>query len=148
MFRQANGLAAAVRVVPESIPTIEQLGLPSVVKRFVRLSSGLVIVTGPTGSGKSTTLAAMVEEINSARAAHIVTIEDPVEYEYTSKTSVIHQREVGIKPPLVAAPQLGEKLQTLVGKALKLIGDVGLLPGLAPDRDHQPAARDGAAHPT
>jgi twitching motility protein PilT len=96
MFRQASGLAAAIRVVPALIPPIEQLGLPPVVKRFVRLSSGLVIVTGPTGSGKSTTLAAMVEEINSARAAHIVTIEDPVEYEYTSKASVIHQREVGI----------------------------------------------------
>jgi len=95
IFRQSGSLAATIRVVPSVIPPLVDLGLPPVVKKFTELSSGLVLVTGPAGSGKSTTLAAMVEQINRTRSAHIVTIEDPVEYRYTSKMSVVQQREVG-----------------------------------------------------
>jgi twitching motility protein PilT len=96
VFRETNGLAAAIRIVPPTIPPLADLGLPRVIERFVDLDAGLVLVTGPTGSGKSTTLAAMVEEINRTRPAHIVTIEDPIEYRYTPKEAMIHQREVGI----------------------------------------------------
>ena len=95
LFRQSGSLAAAVRIVPDSIPGLDRLGLPSVAASLARLPSGLVLITGPTGSGKSTTLAAMVEVINQARAAHIVTIEDPIEYRYTPARSIIQQREIG-----------------------------------------------------
>jgi twitching motility protein PilT len=95
LFRQSGTLAAAIRVVPDVIPELDQLGLPPVVSHFAGLTSGLVLVTGPTGSGKSTTLAAMIEEVNRARPAHIVTIEDPIEYRYTPIRSVIQQREIG-----------------------------------------------------
>ncbi len=96
MFRQAGTLAAAFRLVPSRIPSIEELGLPPLVRRFADLSHGLVLVAGRTGSGKSTTLAAMIETINRTRAAHIVTVEDPIEYQYEPVHSLIQQREVGI----------------------------------------------------
>ena len=95
MFRQSGSLAAAIRVVPDRIPDLAHLGLPPVAVQLARRPSGLVLVTGPTGSGKSTTLAAMVETVNQTRAAHIVTIEDPIEYRYTPIRSVIQQRQVG-----------------------------------------------------
>jgi len=95
IFRQSGSLAAAIRVIPAVVPVLSELGLPPIVGRFSELTSGLVLVTGPTGSGKSTTLAAMVEQINQTRSSHIVTIEDPIEYRYVSKLSVIQQREVG-----------------------------------------------------
>ncbi len=95
VFRHSGALAAAVRVVPDSIPSLDSLGLPAVAAAMAKLPSGLVLVTGPTGSGKSTTLAAMVETVNRERAAHIVTIEDPIEYRYTSSRSIIQQREIG-----------------------------------------------------
>ncbi len=96
MFRQAGTLAAAFRLIPSRIPSIEELGLPPLVRRFADLSHGLVLVTGRTGSGKSTTLAAMIETINRTRAAHIVTVEDPIEYQYEPVHALIQQREVGI----------------------------------------------------
>ncbi len=95
IFRQSGSLAAAIRLVPNQIPDLDDLALPPVVRRFSELTSGLVLVTGPTGCGKSTTLASMVEQINIKSAAHIVTIEDPIEYRYRSKQSVVQQREVG-----------------------------------------------------
>lgn len=95
IFRQSGSLAAAIRLVPNQIPDLDDLALPPVVRRFSELTSGLVLVTGPTGCGKSTTLASMVEQINIKSAAHIVTIEDPIEYRYRSKRSVVQQREVG-----------------------------------------------------
>ncbi len=95
IFRQSGSLAAAIRLVPNVIPALTDLGLPDVVRRFTALTSGLVLVTGPTGSGKSTTLASMIQEINLSTASHIVTIEDPVEYRYHPGLSVIQQREVG-----------------------------------------------------
>ena len=118
MFRQSGTLAAAIRVVPDAIPTLDSLGLPPAVSQFAFLSSGLVLVTGPTGSGKSTTLAAMIEEVNQARAAHIITIEDPVEYRYSPVRSVIQQREVGADTPSFA---------TALRRALRQDPDVILL---------------------
>ncbi len=96
VFRQTGTLAAAIRIVPSHIPEMGELGLPATIQRFVELDGGLVLVTGPTGSGKSTTLAAMTEQINRTRADHIVTIEDPIEYRYSSAASIVQQREVGI----------------------------------------------------
>lgn len=93
-FHERGNLAAALRLIPNEILTIEQLGLPPVVTKFADYPRGLVLVTGPTGSGKSTSLAALVHKINMERAAHIITIEDPIEYTHRSNKSVIVQREV------------------------------------------------------
>lgn len=93
-FHERGNLAAALRLIPNEILTIEQLGLPPIVNKFADYPRGLVLVTGPTGSGKSTTLAAMIHKINMERADHIITIEDPIEYTHRSKKSVIVQREV------------------------------------------------------
>lgn len=93
-FHERGNLAGALRLIPNEILTIEQLGLPPIVNKFAEYPRGLVLVTGPTGSGKSTTLAAMIHKINMERAEHIITIEDPIEYTHRSKKSVIVQREV------------------------------------------------------
>ena len=94
-LQQVNGAGAVFRMIPEQIVSAEQLGLPPAVVKLAELSKGLVLVTGPTGSGKSTTLAAMVDHINSTRARHVVTIEDPIEFLHVDKQSLINQREVG-----------------------------------------------------
>ena len=94
-FLQENGAGAVFRMIPEDIVPLDELDLPPVVKSFAYLEKGLVLVTGPTGSGKSTTLAAIVDEINTHQAKHIVTIEDPLEFVHENKTSVISHREVG-----------------------------------------------------
>lgn len=93
-FHERGNLAAALRLIPNDIKTIEQLSLPTVVNKFADYPRGLVLVTGPTGSGKSTTLSALVHKINTERAAHIITIEDPIEFTHVSKKSVVVQREV------------------------------------------------------
>ena len=93
-FHERGNIAAALRLIPNEILSIEQLGLPSIVNKFSDYPRGLVLVTGPTGSGKSTTLAGMVGKINSERASHIITIEDPIEYTHKSHKSVVVQREV------------------------------------------------------
>lgn len=93
-FHERGNLAAALRLIPNEILTIEQLGLPQVVQKFAEYPRGLVLVTGPTGSGKSTSLAALVNKINIEQSKHIITIEDPIEYTHKSKKSVIVQREV------------------------------------------------------
>ncbi len=93
-FHERGNLAAALRLISSEIQTIEQLGLPPVVSKFAEYPRGLVLVTGPTGSGKSTSLAALIDKINSEQARHIITIEDPIEYTHRSKKSVIVQREV------------------------------------------------------
>jgi twitching motility protein PilT len=94
-FWQQGHVGAVLRLIPIEIKTIEELGLPAILKEFADLPRGLVLVTGPTGSGKSTTLAAMVDHINTTRRAHIVTIEDPIEFLHRDKTCAIEQREVG-----------------------------------------------------
>lgn len=96
VFRQRSTLAVAARTIPMSIPKIENLGLPDIVYELTWKQRGLVLVTGPTGSGKSTTLAAMIDFINSKRRCHIVTIEDPIEFLHRHNRSVINQREIGI----------------------------------------------------
>lgn len=93
-FHERGNLAAALRLIPSELLSVEQLGLPGVVNKFAEYPRGLVLVTGPTGSGKSTTLAAMIHKINNERAEHIVTIEDPIEFTHKSIKSVIVQREV------------------------------------------------------
>jgi twitching motility protein PilT len=93
-FHERGNLAAALRLIPNEILTIEQLGLPDIVNKFAEYPRGLVLVTGPTGSGKSTTLASMIHKINNEEARHIITIEDPIEYTHKSHKSVIVQREV------------------------------------------------------
>lgn len=95
LYRSMEGLDAAVRIIPNSIPTCNGLGLPASLKKLSELKSGLVLLTGVTGSGKSTTLAAIINEINRNRAVHILTLEDPVEYRFVSDRSLIHQREIG-----------------------------------------------------
>jgi twitching motility protein PilT len=93
-FHERGNMAAALRLIPNEILTIEQLGLPSIVNKFSDYPRGLVLVTGPTGSGKSTTLAALLHKINTEKATHIITIEDPIEYTHRSQKSVVAQREV------------------------------------------------------
>ena len=93
-FHERGNLAAALRLIPNEIPTIAELGLPRVIEKFADFPRGLVLVTGPTGSGKSTTLAALVDKINDEKAHHIITIEDPIEFTHKSKRSVVVQREV------------------------------------------------------
>jgi twitching motility protein PilT len=95
VFRQRGSDAIAIRVVALKIPTLNDLGHPTVIKELTTKQRGLVLVTGPTGSGKSTTLAAMINEINSTRPAHIITLEDPIEYLHKHGKSVINQREIG-----------------------------------------------------
>ncbi|MBI2344407.1 MAG: type IV pilus twitching motility protein PilT [Deltaproteobacteria bacterium] len=95
IFWQQNSLAGAFRQIPFTIPTLAELGLPETLMRLTERTRGFVLVTGPTGSGKSTTLAAMLDQINKERHDHIITIEDPIEYLYTQEKCVIHQREVG-----------------------------------------------------
>lgn len=93
-FHERGNLAAALRLIPNEITTIEQLGLPEIVNKFAEFPRGLVLVTGPTGSGKSTSLAALVHKINVEQSKHIITIEDPIEFTHKSIKSVIVQREV------------------------------------------------------
>ncbi|MCL4358176.1 type IV pilus twitching motility protein PilT [Patescibacteria group bacterium] len=93
-FHERGNLAAALRLIPNEIRAIEQLGLPSIINKFADYPRGLVLVTGPTGSGKSTTLASMIHKINVEKAVHIITIEDPIEYTHKSSKSVVVQREV------------------------------------------------------
>jgi twitching motility protein PilT len=94
-FTQRGLTAIALRMVPQAVPSMERLGLPPVLGEFATRHQGLVLVTGPTGSGKSTTLAAVIDRINTERACHIITIEDPIEYVHPHKRSVVNQREVG-----------------------------------------------------
>jgi twitching motility protein PilT len=93
-FNQTNGIAAVFRVIPENIPTLNDLNLPPVISKLLDLPNGLILVTGPTGSGKSTTLAAMVDTINIKQSCHIITIEDPIEFTHHSKKSLVNQRQV------------------------------------------------------
>jgi twitching motility protein PilT len=95
VYKDRLGYSAALRTITEKIPSLDQLGLPNSCKDIAQLPRGLVLVTGPTGSGKSTTLAAIIDWINTHRAEHILTIEDPIEFIHNSKKSLINQREIG-----------------------------------------------------
>ncbi len=95
LSRHARGVAAAMRFIPSAIPTLDQLGMPAAIRTTVELPKGLTLVTGPTGSGKSTTLAAIIDHLNATRAGHIVTIEDPIEFVHPCQRSLLTQRELG-----------------------------------------------------
>ena len=95
VYRDRGSVAGAFRVIPSRIPTVRELGLPLVLEDLSRRPRGLILVTGPTGSGKSTTLAAMVGQVNNERSCHIITIEDPIEYLHTHRRSLVNQRELG-----------------------------------------------------
>ncbi len=94
LFLQRGAVAAAIRAIPYKIKSFQELGLPPIIEEIIRKPKGLILVTGPTGSGKSTTLAAMIDRINEERNAHIITIEDPIEYLHPHKGCVVNQREV------------------------------------------------------
>jgi twitching motility protein PilT len=94
VYRQRGAVACAIRVIPVKIRTFDELGLPAIVEQMADRPKGLILVTGPTGSGKSTTLAAMVDKVNSERSEHIVTIEDPIEFVHQHKKCMVNQREV------------------------------------------------------
>ncbi len=95
-YRAMDNMAAAFRIIPLDIPSLDQLNAPAIYKKLVKREKGLILVTGPTGSGKSTTLAAMINEINETESKHILTIEDPVEFVHKNKQSVFSQRSVGV----------------------------------------------------
>lgn len=95
VYRQRGSVGCAMRTIPSVIPTLEQLRLPSILRELTRRHSGLILVTGPTGSGKSTTIASMIDVINTERNCHIMTIEDPIEYLHSHKNSMVNQRELG-----------------------------------------------------
>jgi twitching motility protein PilT len=94
-FMQKGDIAISLRMIPSRIPTFEELGLPAAARWLSKLPRGLILVTGPTGSGKSTTLASMIDYINTNRSLHVLTIEDPIEYVHNHKRSVVNQREIG-----------------------------------------------------
>jgi twitching motility protein PilT len=94
-YHQRGSTTLALRIIPSEIPTIDSLGLPDVLKRLSMQRNGLVLCTGPTGSGKSTTLAAMIDVVNNNKHSHIITLEDPIEYLHSHKKCIVHQREVG-----------------------------------------------------
>jgi twitching motility protein PilT len=102
-LRQENGVAAVFRIIPEKILSAEDLGLPAAVEALAHVRQGMVLITGPTGSGKSTTLAAIVDQINRTYSRHVVTIEDPVEFVHPNKKCILSQREVGKDTPSFAA---------------------------------------------
>lgn len=95
-YRQRDSVALAIRLIPAEVPTFDSLCMPSVVKTLVEKNQGLILVTGPTGSGKSTTLAAMIDLINKTKSKHIITLEDPIEYLHKHNMSLIEQREIGL----------------------------------------------------
>lgn len=99
VFHHSKGIAAVYRIIPEKVPSMQELGFPQTFKALLTLSHGLILVSGPTGSGKSTTLASMINYVNTTRAANIITIEDPIEYIHTSKKSAILQLQVGRDTP-------------------------------------------------
>lgn len=96
IFRDKGSIAAALRLIPTRIPTLQELGMPPIIEKLTHTKRGLILVTGPTGSGKSTTLASMINHVNLNRSEHIITIEDPIEYLHSHKMSVINQRELGM----------------------------------------------------
>ncbi|MDH3939103.1 MAG: ATPase, T2SS/T4P/T4SS family, partial [candidate division Zixibacteria bacterium] len=96
LYMMHAGIAAAIRLIPDIVPDLAGLGFSDIVRGLIKSTSGLLLVTGPTNSGKSTTLAAMVDHINTHESRHIITLEDPIEYTHTNKNSLISQRQIGL----------------------------------------------------
>ncbi|MEO5989550.1 MAG: PilT/PilU family type 4a pilus ATPase [Candidatus Eisenbacteria bacterium] len=109
VYKHVGGIGAAMRVIPAQVPLLDSIGLPAVVEQILSVGKGLTLVTGPTGSGKSTTLAAMVDFLNRTKRGHIITIEDPIEFVHDYKQCVVTQREVGTD-----APSFAEALRSAV----------------------------------
>jgi len=129
VFVQIQGLGSVFRVIKNEVPTLEQLGMPRAVERLTRLNNGLVLVTGPTGSGKSTTLAAMVDQINKTSQKHVISIEDPLEYLHHNVSAVITQRQVGKHAESFAAAlrsALRESPDVLVVGEMRDLETIGL----------------------
>ena len=103
VLRQLNGMGAVLRAIPAKALTLDELGMPEAVRGLCRANNGLVLVTGKTGSGKSTTLAAMIDDINTRNKGHILTIEDPIEFVHQRKSCLVSQREIGVHSPSFAA---------------------------------------------
>jgi twitching motility protein PilT len=101
-FGHERGLALALRLIRRDVPSLQQLGLPVELGELIKLRSGLVLLAGPTGSGKSTTLVALVAQLNRTRPRHVITLEDPIEYQYRPERCLIHQREIGVHTPSFA----------------------------------------------
>jgi twitching motility protein PilT len=116
LFYQRGSFAAVLRVIPQEVPTFEKLNLPAELRNCCKLKNGIVLVTGPTGSGKSTTLAAIINEINRTQAVHIVTAEDPIEYLHPNLLSTVNQREIGAD-----APSFSMALRAALRQAPKVI---------------------------
>ena len=123
-LKQQYGYGCVFRIIPTKIASLEQLGIPPIVKEFGHLRSGLVLVTGPTGSGKSTTLAALLDYININFRRHIITIEEPIEFVHRNKRSIITQREVPIQTPSFAD---GLRAALREDADICLVGETGLL---------------------
>jgi twitching motility protein PilT len=96
IFKQKGNVSLTIRLIPTKIPAMEALGLPAMAEEFAKKPQGLLLVTGPTGSGKSTTLAAIIDYINRTRGDHIITLEDPIEFVHPHKASIVNQREIGV----------------------------------------------------
>ena len=129
VFFHKHGIGSVFRVIPRGIPTLEELGLPAAVRNFTRLANGLVLVTGPTGSGKTTTLAAIIDEINRSYQRHIITIEDPIEFIHEPIRSLITHREIGAHADTFAGAlraALREAPDVLVVGELRDMESVGL----------------------
>ncbi len=105
VYEENRGVAGAFRLLPSSILTQEQLGIPAQVASLTELARGLVVVTGPPGSGKSTTLASLIDHINNRQRKHIITIEDPIEYVHQNRNCMINQREIGKHTPKFSSPR-------------------------------------------
>ena len=103
-FQQKYGISAVFRLIPSNVMTVDDLGLPPVLRKFPMLKKGLILVTGPTGSGKSTTLAAMMDYANLQRHDHIITVEDPIEFVHRSQNCLVQHREVGVHTRSFAGP--------------------------------------------
>lgn len=99
VYKQRGSVGLAIRIVPSHIPSMEDLGLPAIMKDFAGKPQGLLLVTGPTGSGKSTTLASVIDYLNRKDSSHIITLEDPIEFIHDHKQSMVNQREVGLDTP-------------------------------------------------
>lgn len=116
-FQQKYGVAAVFREIPSKILTCEQLALPPVLSKLAQLPRGLVLVTGPTGSGKSTTLAAIIDEANRTRKDHIITVEDPIEFVHQSQSCVVNHREVGVHTKTFSSALRGALREDQIGRA-------------------------------